>query len=147
MQTTKSELVLRKDDYAIIISYLKSAPKKTALDQKNAEELEAELKKARLVEKEEFPSDVIRLNSKVKIKEHPTGKVMELTLVTPGRADIKKRMISVLAPMGTALLGFREGREVKWEVPSGKKTFTIVEVSNESEETDVRPGSRLQAQV
>ncbi len=49
--------------------------------------------------------------------------------------------------MGTALLGFREGREVKWEVPSGKKTFTIVEVSNESEEADLQPGNKLEAQV
>lgn len=146
MQTTKSELVLRKDDYTIILSYLKSAPKKTALDQKNADELEAELKKARLVEKEDFPSDVIRLNSTVKIKEHATGKVMELTLVTPGRADIKKRMISVLAPMGTALIGFRKGQEVNWEVPSGRKTFTIVEVSNEPEEAGL-PSGRLQAQL
>jgi len=147
MQTTQSELVLRKDDYTIIISYLKSAPKKTALDQKNADELEAELKKARLVEKEDFPSDVIRLNSRVKIKEHATGKTMELMLVTPGRADIKKRMISVLAPMGTALIGFRKGQEVRWEVPSGKKTFTITEVENETEETAVQPDGRLQAQL
>ena len=53
-----------------------------------------------------------------------------LTLVTSDKADIKQRKISVLAPIGTALIGFRKGQQVAWHVPSGKKTFTIVDVSN-----------------
>jgi len=57
--------------------------------------------------------------------------LMELMLVTPDKADIKKRKISIMAPIGAALIGFRQGEKVKWSVPGGKKTFTIVEVINE----------------
>jgi len=55
-------------------------------------------------------------------------------LVTPDRANIKDRKISVMAPIGTALLGFRQGNKIKWKVPAGKKTFTIVNVTNELSE-------------
>jgi len=57
---------------------------------------------------------------------------MELMIVTPDKADIKKRQISIMAPLGTALIGFRQGQKVKWQVPSGKKTFTIMEVINDN---------------
>jgi regulator of nucleoside diphosphate kinase len=50
--------------------------------------------------------------------------------VLPQQADIKKKKISVLAPIGTALIGFRKGRKVSWNVPAGKKDFKIMEVTN-----------------
>jgi len=52
-------------------------------------------------------------------------------LVMPGAADIRQRKISIMAPIGTALLGFRQGQVVRWQVPSGRKKFTIVEVANQ----------------
>jgi regulator of nucleoside diphosphate kinase len=131
MQKTKTGLVLRKDDYDILISCLRNGYYKNAFDRQNAEELEAELKRAKLVSKEKFPDDVVGLNSKVKIMEEQNEKVMELMLVTPDKADIKERKISVMAPIGSALIGFRKGQKVKWQVPSGKKTFTIMEVTNQ----------------
>ena len=130
MRKEKSSLVLRKDDYEIMIAYLRGGKRTTMFDRKNAEELETELKKAKLVSKEEFPNDVVRLNSKVKIKDTERNTIMELMLVTPDEADIKQRKISVMAPIGTALIGFRKGQEVRWQVPAGKKTFTIMEVTN-----------------
>lgn len=133
MNRTKNSLVLRKDDYEILISFLRNGHFKTAFDRHNAEELQGELKKAKLVSREKFPPDIVRLNSKVKIKEDTQDKVMELMLVTPDKADIKERKISVMAPIGTALIGFRQGQKVAWKVPAGKKTFTIMEVINEFE--------------
>jgi regulator of nucleoside diphosphate kinase len=130
MQNSKNNLVLRKDDYEIIQSYLKGSYLKHSFDRKNAEELQLELKRAKLVSPEKFPADVVRLNSKVKIKEEANDKVLEFILVTPDKADIKKRKISVMAPIGAALIGFRQGQKVKWQVPAGKKTFIIMEVSN-----------------
>jgi regulator of nucleoside diphosphate kinase len=93
--------------------------------------LHAELKKAKLVNKDDFPIDVVRLNSKVRIKAEDKDEVIELMLVTPDKANIKERRISIMAPIGTALIGFRQGQKVKWQVPAGKRTFTIVEVTNE----------------
>jgi regulator of nucleoside diphosphate kinase len=53
-----------------------------------------------------------------------------LVVVIPEQANIKEKKISVMAPIGTALLGFRQGEQVAWDVPSGRKTFTIMQVIN-----------------
>jgi regulator of nucleoside diphosphate kinase len=131
MQNINKQLVLRKDDYNLLISYLTGGSKTTAFDRRNVEDLQAELNKAKLVNKDDFPPDVVRLNSTVRIKVEDKKEIMEFMLVTPDKADIKEKRISVMAPMGTALIGFRKGQKVKWDVPAGKKTFTILEVINE----------------
>ena len=130
MTKNKNTLVLLKEDFEILIAYVKGRFNRNSFDRQNAEELELELRKATLVSKDDFPVDVIRLNSRVKVKQEKNNKVMELILVTPEQADIKERKISVLAPMGTALIGFRKGQKVQWKVPKGDTTFTIMEVEN-----------------
>ena len=119
-----------KDDYNLLVTYLNNRTGRTTFDRRNAEDLFAELKKAKLVSRDEFPSDVVRLNSTVRIKPADKDQVMELMIVLPDKADIKERKISIMSPVGTALIGFRQGENVKWQVPSGKKTFTILEVNN-----------------
>jgi regulator of nucleoside diphosphate kinase len=130
MKKLNSQLVLMKDDYKLLITYLKNRTGKTTFDRQNAEDLFAELKKAKLVSKDEFPSDTVRLNSVVRVKPADKDHVMELMIVLPDKANIKERKISIMSPVGTALIGFRQGENVKWQVPSGKKTFTILEVNN-----------------
>jgi regulator of nucleoside diphosphate kinase len=131
MKKVNNKLVLTNDDYKLLVSYLNGSRSRTPFDRKNAEELEAELKKAKLVDKSDFPDDVVRINSTVRIKTDDKDEIMELKLVTPDKADIKGKKISIMAPIGTALIGFRKGQQVKWKVPAGKKTFTILEVINE----------------
>jgi regulator of nucleoside diphosphate kinase len=130
MKKLNNQLVLMKDDYNLLVTYLNNRTGRTTFDRRNAEDLFAELKKAKLVSKDEFPSDVVRLNSTVRIKPADKDQVMELMIVLPDKADIKERKISIMSPVGTALIGFRQGENVKWQVPSGKKTFTILEVNN-----------------
>jgi regulator of nucleoside diphosphate kinase len=130
MKKINNQLVVMKDDYNLLKTYLTNRSGKTTFDKKNAEDLLAELKKAKLVSKDEFPANVVRLNSTVRIKPEDKDYVMELMIVTPDKADIKYRKISIMSPIGTALIGFRQGENVKWQVPSGKKTFTILEVNN-----------------
>jgi regulator of nucleoside diphosphate kinase len=130
MQNMNKQLVLRNDDYNLLISYLNGGRRRTAFDRRNAEDLHAELKKAKLVNKDDFPPDVVRLNSTVRVKAEDIDEIMEFMLVTPDKADIKEKRISVMAPIGTALIGFRKGQKVKWQVPAGKMTFTILEVIN-----------------
>lgn len=132
MKKVNKNLVLLTDDYKLLISYLNGGRGRTAFDRRNAEDLQGELKKAKLVTKDKFPPDVVRINSTVRIKTEGKDEVIELMLVTPDKANIKERRVSVMAPIGTALIGFRKGQQVKWEVPSGKKTFTILEVINDS---------------
>lgn len=131
MQKINKRLVLLKDDYKLLISYLTGWRGKTAFDRQNAIDLQAELKRAKLVNKDDFPLDVVRLNSTVRIQTEGKNEIMELMLVTPDKADIKAKKISILAPIGTALIGFRKGQKVRWQVPAGKKTFTIMDVIND----------------
>lgn len=133
MQKLNNQLVLTTDDYKLLTSLLNAWGGKTAFDRKNAEDLKAELKKARLVNNDNFPSDIVRLNSKVTIKAEDKNEIMELMLVTPDKANIKEKKISILAPIGTALIGFRQGQKIKWQVPAGNRTFTILDVVNQSE--------------
>ncbi|MHA4844883.1 nucleoside diphosphate kinase regulator [Flavitalea antarctica] len=131
MQKNKNQLIVAEDDYYIINALLYAGSDKPVFDRRNADLLQAELRKAKLVNKEDLPTDVVRLNSRVKLKSDQKDDIMEITLVTPDRANIKEKKISIMAPIGTALIGFRQGQQVKWQVPAGKKTFTIVEVINE----------------
>jgi regulator of nucleoside diphosphate kinase len=130
MQKTNSRLMLTKEDYEIIMSYIKRRLPIISFNRRDAEDLETELKRAKLVDKNELPADIVRLNSIVTIKEEKENKVMELTVVTPEKANIKQRFISIMSPIGTALIGFRKGQKVRWKVPAGKKTFTIMDVQN-----------------
>ena len=100
------------------------------LDAQTREYMQAELLKARIVSREEFPGDAVALNSMVKIKDDLRGRVMDLVLVTPDKADISKNHISVLAPIGIALIGYRKGDKINWKMPSGNRSFTIMEVKN-----------------
>jgi regulator of nucleoside diphosphate kinase len=130
MKTIKEQLLLIKDDYQIIMSYLKKGLARASFNREEAENLENELKKAKLVNKDQMPADVVRLNSSVTFKDEKDNKVMEVMLVTPEKVNIKQRKISIMSPIGTALIGFKKGQQVRWMVPAGKKTFTILDVVN-----------------
>lgn len=130
MQSVKEPLLLTKTDYETIMAHLKNGMTVATFNRQDAEELELELKKAKVVSKEELPPDVVQLNSVVTIRDEKTTRVMIVKLVTPDKADIRERKISVLSPVGTALIGYRNGAKVSWQVPAGTKTFTILEVSN-----------------
>jgi regulator of nucleoside diphosphate kinase len=127
---TTKKIIITNKDYETLNAYLKGLKPLKAFDRKNAVSLQEELKKATLVDTDELPMDVVRLNSRVTIKEGTKGNLIEVTLVLPEKADIKQRKISVFAPIGTALIGFRKGEKIKWDVPAGSKTFTIIDVYN-----------------
>ncbi len=133
MQTKKrDQLLLEKNDYDVIMRYLKAGYGRNSFNRQDAEELEAELKKAKLMDKSKLPADVVRLNSLVTIHDLEQKKELQLKVVIPEKADIRERRISIMSPIGTALIGFRKGQTVSWKVPAGKKTFNIVEVQNET---------------
>ncbi|MDD4169430.1 MAG: nucleoside diphosphate kinase regulator [Desulfotomaculaceae bacterium] len=81
--------------------------------------LEQELDRAQVVTSAEIPQDTITMNSKVLLKELDSGEEMIYTLVYPDDADLTNDKISVLAPVGTAILGLREGDIIDWKVPDG----------------------------
>lgn len=92
------------------------------------EALSKELKRAKVVASEEIPKDVITMNSLVKLKEMKSGSEMEITIVYPKDANLTSRKISVLAPVGTAVLGCRVGDEVEWPAPQGSVVYRVEEI-------------------
>lgn len=87
--------------------------------------LEEELERAETVAPEDVPSDVITMRSKVRLGDLDTGEEMVYTLVFPSEANFDEGKISVLAPVGTAMLGYRVGDVIEWEVPSGRRRLKV----------------------
>lgn len=90
--------------------------------------LSTELARAKLVAPEKVPADVVTMNSKVLLRDVNNGEEVTYTLVFPKNANIDRGAISVLAPVGTAILGYREGDQVTWKVPSGERTLEIEKI-------------------
>ena len=87
-----------------------------------------ELAKARVVTSEKVPPDVVTMNSKVVLRDLSSSETIHYTLVFPKDANIDEGAISVLAPVGTAILGYRVGDEIEWQVPSGLRRLKIEEI-------------------
>lgn len=85
----------------------------------NREDLQAELDRAHIVEPAQMPPDVVTMNSTVTFRMDSSGAEFALTLVYPDAMDDGAGKISVLAPVGSALLGLREGDEISWPRPGG----------------------------
>ena len=91
---------------------------------------------------EAVPPHVVTLGSRVRLRDLDTGDVGEYTLVLPGRADFRAGRVSVLAPVGTALLGQQEDDVVEWVVPAGRKRFRIEAVMYQPERAgDLSPAA------
>jgi regulator of nucleoside diphosphate kinase len=90
--------------------------------------LEGELRRAEIVTPEAIPSDVITMNSRAELVDLETNEIMQFTLVLPRDAKIDEGKISVLAPLGTAMLGYRVGDEFEWHVPYGVRRLKVTNV-------------------
>lgn len=90
--------------------------------------LEHELDRAETVAPKEVPADVITMRSRVRLSDLDTGGEVVYTLVFPTEADFSEGRISVLAPVGTAMLGYREGSVIEWQVPSGLRRLRVEEI-------------------
>jgi regulator of nucleoside diphosphate kinase len=90
--------------------------------------LEDELDRANIVDPKEIAMDAITMRSKVRLKDLESRKEMIYSLVFPNEADVDEGRISVLAPVGTAMIGYRVGDIIEWEVPSGLRRLKVEEV-------------------
>ena len=97
-------------------------------DREYLDQLEEELGRAELVNPKEIPADVITMRSKVRLKDLKSGETVMYSLVFPFEANSNEGQISVLAPIGTALLGNRSGDVVESKVPSGLRRLKVKEI-------------------
>ncbi len=91
-------------------------------------DLEAELGQAEVVDSRDIPPNVITMNSRVLLEDAETGEKMEFSLVFPQDADIEEGRISILAPIGTGMIGYKEGDLIEWPVPAGMRRLKVLKV-------------------
>jgi regulator of nucleoside diphosphate kinase len=90
--------------------------------------LEEELDRAEVVQQQDIPADVITMRSTVRLKDLDSSEEMIYRLVFPTEANYDDGKISVLAPIGTAMLGYRRGNVIEWPVPSGVRRLSVEEI-------------------
>lgn len=115
-------LITEKDLLRIrnVLSYQKS---------EDFENLDLELDRAKVITDAEVPADLVTMNSKFKFLNINEQKEMVMTIVYPSDADFSQGKISVLASLGSALLGLRVGQEINWMFPDGKtRSLKILEI-------------------
>ena len=95
--------------------------------------LEEELRRAVIVEPKEIPGDVITMNSRAEMRDLESGEIVAFTLVFPSEANIDEEKISVLAPIGAGMLGYRVGDEFEWNVPDGVRHMKVTKVHYQPE--------------
>jgi regulator of nucleoside diphosphate kinase len=96
---------------------------KNILETQNSEELEnleLELERAKVISEDEVPPDLITMNTRLTFLLDQ--KEMTVTVVYPSEANSQEGKISVLASLGSALIGLRTGQEINWKFPDGKTT-------------------------
>lgn len=112
------------------------APKSAAAyDHEHLETLSQELDRAVVVDDAEVPADLITMRTYVRVRDLRSDEHDEYTVVYPWEADIASKRVSILAPLGTALLGYREGDQIAWRMPGGVRHLRVESVRRQPEES------------
>jgi len=121
----KRPIVVTESDERKLRGLLRRQSEESMRDQTHLQELQSELERALILRAEEVPTDVITMHSQVRVLDLESRRRIDYTLVFPFESDISARRISVLAPLGTALLGFRQGDDVEWMMPGGMRRLRV----------------------
>jgi len=124
----EARIVMSRQDASRLRSLVATEKSRRGQDREHLADLEHELDRANVVEGQMLPNDRVAVNSTVRVRDLDSGTSHDYTLVWPSHADGAQRRISVLAPMGTALLGCRAGDRVEWQMPGGLVRLVIEEV-------------------
>jgi regulator of nucleoside diphosphate kinase len=113
---SRPEITISSIDSERLYALMASLPSGDFLDK---DELESELARANVVEPTEISPTVVTMNSTVRFSVESSRDEFELTLVYPKDIDSSGKKISILAPVGSALLGLSQGDEIEWPKPGG----------------------------
>lgn len=127
---------MRSIEQDIIITDVDLDRLRPVIDQNDSpasDSLDAELRRAKVVPHHEVPADVVTMNSEVVYEDCATSARRTVQVVYPKDANASVGKVSVLAPIGSALLGLRVGQSIEWPVPTGKKRVKVLEVRSQPE--------------
>ena len=123
-------------DHAIVITDHDLQRLLPILEQSNTPEsdlLDWELHRAAIVEQGRVSPDVVTMNSEVVYEDFATGARRTVRVVYPKDADASRGWISVLAPIGSAVLGLKVGQQIEWQLPTGPRCVFVVEIRYQPE--------------
>jgi len=125
MSVNRTSIVLSAEDHERLSKLARVAMNSVP---ERAEDLAAELERAQVLASGRL-GEVVRMGSHVVFRDDTTGRVRQVTLVYPEQADISKGRVSVLTPVGTALVGLRTGLSIGWQTRSGEnRRLTVLEI-------------------
>lgn len=124
---TKTKICITKYDYTRLKSMVQEYTKTNKVD-RNIQDLLGEIERAQKVDSYTIGSSYITMNSIFELKKMNELDFQKFRLVFPEDADTDKNQISVLAPIGTAVLGYKVGDVIKWKVPDGENFFQITNI-------------------
>lgn len=125
-ETLAPRIVLSAEDFERLSALVKAA---ASASSPVMDFLAGEIGRAHVLARGRCPQDIVSMNSEVEFRDNSTGRVQTMTLVYPSEADISNRKLSVLTPVGAALIGVRAGASITWETPSGEaRTLTVLSV-------------------
>jgi regulator of nucleoside diphosphate kinase len=140
-------IVMNAVDHAELASAIAAMDRLSERGRAEMMALRGELERAEIVAPHEVPPDVITMNSRAELLDLDTNEHMEFTLVFPDEANIEEGKISVLAPLGTAMLGYGVGDEFEWTVPYGSRRLKVINVHFQPEASDKNSGMRSDDQI
>jgi regulator of nucleoside diphosphate kinase len=122
------EIVVTEFDENRLRNLLDGAWRWNARDRTHVDHLESELDRAQVVPSADVPPDVVTMNSEVAVRDVDSNEEMTFAVVFPSEANVNRRKISILAPIGTAVLGYRVGDTIEWNVPGRTRRLRIERV-------------------
>lgn len=125
---TSQTIVVTDRDFSRLSALVRAQTADNTRDQAHIERLEEELVRSVPVATAEVPTDVVTMHSRVTIRDLDAGTSRTYTLVFPSEADLPSGRLSVLAPLGTALLGYRVGDQIEWPMPGGVRRVRVESV-------------------
>jgi regulator of nucleoside diphosphate kinase len=123
-------LILKFNEFGLLMEILEKAFEVDEVSVACYRKLKRELMSAECVDADKLPSDVISMGSKFDVLT-PYGEIKGYQLVYPGEQNVLEKKISVLSPMGSALIGYAQSDDVLWTFPGGLKKITITKVVNQ----------------
>lgn len=126
--TLCNEITITVVDRQRLGTLLDNAATKWRVDPESLSDLEVELERATAVDPHQVPADVVTMNSTVRLRDLDDGETFEYTLVYPRDANAAEGRVSILAPIGTAILGCKAGDVVEWPIPAGVARLRLEEV-------------------
>jgi regulator of nucleoside diphosphate kinase len=116
------EIVVTEFDQRRLRSLLEGTRQWNARDRTHVDHLESELDRAHVIPPVDVMPDVVTMNSEIVVRDMDSNEELTFAVVFPSEADVNRRKISILAPIGTAVLGYRAGDTIEWNVPGRRET-------------------------